>query len=69
MCEVACTWLPGVHDWRRTEDIVSKLNRALSELQTMRALVSQSSDSALRANLLAKINEVERLVKGARPAD
>jgi hypothetical protein len=45
---------------------MSKFSRALAELATMRSLAASVSDAALRSGLQAKINEVERLVKGAK---
>jgi replicative DNA helicase len=45
---------------------MSKLSRALTELQMIRSFASQVADSSLRANLLAKVNEVERLVKSVK---
>ena len=45
---------------------MSKLSRALSELTVLRSLASSAGDPALRDKLLAKINEVERLVKSAK---
>lgn len=45
---------------------MSKLSRALGELTVMRSLASSVEDPSLRANLTAKIDEVERLVKSAK---
>ena len=45
---------------------MSKASRALSELQVMRSIASRLDDSAASKQLLSKINEVERLVKGLK---
>jgi hypothetical protein len=45
---------------------MSKFSRALTDLATMRSLAATVTDAALRSKLLAKIGEVEMLVKSAK---
>ena len=42
---------------------MNDLDKAKSELQVLRSIVSRSTDSALRASALGKVNIIERHLK------